>query len=381
MEVWPFVPTQEMTEALEWRTDVIRSKGAEQRLALLDAPRQAFELRHLFLEPRQLARARALAYGIGVDEMAVPAWHEYERLGPVSSGVWTIAVDTTTADYREGGYAVLWEDDETYELLQVESLDASSVTLAASVQSDYSAAYLMPARVARAPQGVSFARQAGNEVRASLNAEAIDGLDLGANPGYPLYRGHAVMTDVSKVSGGIAESVLREVEVLDNGIGVPWFDPRYTLPTERFTLAWHVFERAALWDLRRWLHSRRGKQKGFWLPTWNADLELLQNIGAAATTISVRAVGWPDLYGVRDVMFLTHAGQAYYRRITGGVAGAPGAETLTLEAALGVNLDINEVRIVSLMHFVRQAVDRVELQHTAQEGSRVSVQCEEVPLP
>lgn len=380
MKIWPFVPLDGMVEALEWRTDVIRAKSAEQRLALRNAPRQSFEFTHVF-HPRQYAIARALAYGIGIQDLFAPVWTEHTALGIVAQGATYLTFDTSYADYRSGGWALLWDTDELFEAVAIAAVSSGGITLSAPVSENYQDAYVMPLRIARTSQGLTLTRTDPELVQAKIAFEAIDGIDLGVDPGYPDYRGHDVMTDASVIAGGLEERVLRESEIIDNDVGVPALDPLYTYQTERFTLSWQVITRQELWDLRRWLHSRRGKQKGFWLPTWNHDFELLQDIGASDTTLTVRAIGYPDHYGVRDIMIRTLTGQHYYTRILSGAAGASGEEILQLESALGVSLARASIDRISLLHFVRFAADRVEILHRADLGASVVVPCEEVPLP
>ena len=43
--IWPFPATQEITEVLEWRTDVLPSRAGEQRIALRPRPREIVTLR------------------------------------------------------------------------------------------------------------------------------------------------------------------------------------------------------------------------------------------------------------------------------------------------------------------------------------------------
>lgn len=380
MQVWPFIPGQEVNEALEWRTDVIRARGTEQRIALRTAPRQSFEFSHP-LTQRQYARARALIYGVGLGELLLPVWPERTRLS-VSAGATSIAFDTAGCDYRDGGSVVLWANDEQHEAVTIDAVSPGGLTLAAPVAQDYASALVMPARLATAPEGLSAARGHGDDIRARLSFLVVgDSIDLGADPGYAQYRGHAVMTDPSIIAGALDEAVLREFESLDNEAGVIFRDRTTRQPTQRFSLAWHVFTRAALWDLRRWLHSRRGKQKGFWLPTWAQDFSPTLPIDAADTTITVRAMGYPALYGVRDVMIRTVAGATYYRRILSAAAGGSGTEVLTIDSALGADVPVNAIARMSLLHFVRHAADRVEILHAAAAGAAVSIPCEEVPEP
>ena len=380
MQIWPFVPRQELLESLEWRTDVIRAKAAEQRIALRPAPRQGVEFRH-FLDERQFARARAMVYGVGSEQFGVPVWWEHASVASISSGATSISIDTTAADYRSGGFALIWEDDETFEQVEVDSVSDTAIALATAVQSTYRNAFVMPLRVGRSAQGMSAVRTEPGAVSAVMRFDLDERRDLGDESGLPVYRGHSVLLDCPVVGGGLNEQFLREIEVIDNETGVPVYEPLFAQSAQRFTLSWRPGTRAELWSLRQWFHARRGRQKGFWVPTRNADLELLSAVAAADTTITVRDIGYRTFYGVRDVMVTTHAGQNYYRRVNSGSAGAPGAEVLTLSAAMGVSLAVEDVKQICFLHFCRLSADRVEIRHSAGLVAAATVQCEEVVEP
>lgn len=380
MQLWPFVPAEEMVESLEWSSDVIRGKSAEQRIALRIGPRQSLDFRHA-LRPAQMARARALAFGVGVGEFGVPVWAEHTRLSSVAAGASAIVFDTTATDYRAGGYAVLWASDTACEVVSVDTVTAGGLTLAAPVQASYTAPVIMPLRVGRSPQGVKLSRAAASETQASISFDVTESADLGADPGYPQYRGHAVMTDASAIAEPLDEQTFREAEAIDNEVGIPALLPTFRAPMQRCMMRWQAFTRTELWNLRRWLHSRRGKQRGFWLPTWAPDFEVMAPIASNATQITVRAIGYPAHYGERHVMLRTAAGATYYRRVLSGAAGAPGLEILTIDAALGAAVSPAQVDRLSLLHFVRFAADRVEIRHQAGVGAFVAMPCEEVALP
>ncbi len=58
--LWPFPAAQEITEVLEWRTDVLTSRAGEQRIALRPRPREIVTFRHR-LDALGMARAAELA--------------------------------------------------------------------------------------------------------------------------------------------------------------------------------------------------------------------------------------------------------------------------------------------------------------------------------
>lgn len=365
MRLWPFAPLSDMTETLEWSTDILRTKAGEQRIALRDAPRQMFAFSHR-LSSEQYSRARALAYEN--DDMVVPVWAEKTAVGGLSAGATTINLSTAYADYRTR--LVVWQSDALNEYASISSVAGGSITLASGLANTYTAALVMPARLCRVMQGLEATREDRYETSASIQFRALDNADLGAEA-YPDYAGFPVMTDPAIVSGGLAESVLREIELADNGVGSPAEVELYDRPAQRFSIAWAAHTMEKRWSVRRFLHYLRGSQKAFWLPSWGHDLTLQANIGAGATTITVRRIGYPNAYAVTHIMIRTKAGVNYYREVTGGTLTG-GNDVLTIDSALGTAVTTAQVERISFMRLCRLDTDRVEFRHLAGYGADIA---------
>jgi hypothetical protein len=72
--LWPFAAAQEITEVLEWRTDVLTSGAGEQRIALRPRPREIVTFQHR-LDALGMARAAELARAGFAGDWHVPFWH------------------------------------------------------------------------------------------------------------------------------------------------------------------------------------------------------------------------------------------------------------------------------------------------------------------
>ena len=379
MKIWPFVPLS-ATESLDWLSDVIEPKSTSQRIALREAPRQGWALSH-DLSARQLARARAFAYGIGNDDFGIPIWPEFSRLGAVSAGATSLTFDTSSADYRTSGYALLWEDDETCEAVEVDSVASDSLGLTGTVGASYSDAYIMPLRIGRAPDGLAISRGEGDFSSGSIRFAVSDNIDLSSEAGYMTYRGLPILADVPVIGNGLDALAQRELDQQDGGAGkVGYFESR-TDPRQRAKLAWSTADRSELWTVRRFLHARRGRQRAFWAPSWGADVQLLAGIGSADTTLTIEAIGWPDFYGARDILVRTTDGSLYPALVTGGESASDNAETLTLSAAFGTTLSLAQIERVSLMMCTSLDADHIEIAYGPDDGASLSIPCVEAPVP
>jgi hypothetical protein len=351
--IWPFKPRTPFIETLEWNTDIFRAKAAEQRAALRLVPVRTFQMSHL-LSDEQYARARDL---VRVNEsFMVPDWAQSQQIGSVAAGS-SVVLSGDLSFVEMGDNALLWEPGQ-YEQVELSGLTADTVV------NTYSNARLVPLWPAHAPEGLQVTRGAARINEASIAFVLDDGSDLSATD-YPQYRDHDVMTTCPVIgSGSFDERIVWPVSTFDNQTGVRAYIRQRTIPDLTMQMRWHEFSKAELWDLRKWLHSRKGRQKAFWLSSRGKDI----NPTAISGTSVTASVGRPAPFDV-DIL---SGGVNYYRRVT-NVSGS----TLTLDTSVPVT----SAERISYLRCVRFDADRIELEHEAAGGTAVQVPCIEIPVP
>lgn len=383
MEVWPFIPQRDFTESLEWFTEVMRCKGAEQRLALRPQARQGHMFEYL-LDEQQLARAKSLARFCSAQEVLVPGWESMTRLGAVPFGTSVLTFDTTFSPYREGGQVIVLQADDHYEVRTVDALAEDGITLSAPLGRSYGLAFVMPLRPSRFAQDFDATRGTNPLTRAqgrfvTTDVYSLEGLGLA--PDYPVYMGYDVLTDRTVLISSVRERYVRESTEFDNQLGVLWADAEYKYPIQTSQLSWSIDDRQRLWAIRAWLDERRGKWRGFWMPSWNLDFILTAPTLVTDDTMTVRNTDYRLYEGVRDIMILTTSGNTYFRRVISAAPGILGTEVLTLSAPIGVALDPAQVQAICLLTFTRLDADRVEIRHRAAKGADIMIPVMEAPIP
>lgn len=383
MALWPFCPREEFTEALTWRSDVLQTYSAEQRIRLSNAPRQTLGYSHA-LTHRQYERAQLLMRNAAASSWDLPMWAERQRVS-VAAGAASITVDTTASDYRAGAKALLWASDEDCELVTIDTVSAGSLALDGVTVGAYSSALICPVRTAYCHGGLDASRSPGPIVEIQTEWSVYDGKDLADSGIYGSYRSHPLVTDCPRVgAGAIDEALSVPSMVVDNGISPPRVTAARSLADRSLGMGWMPTTLAELWELRCWLHSIRGRQKGWWLPTYTNGITLAASIAPADTTLTIRAIGLDGAAETGDLMILTAAGARHCLRYT-SVATAGANEVLTLSAAAGITLTPTAVERICPLRFVRLAQDRVEFAHRHLGRDRqittVMVRAEEVPVP
>jgi len=384
MQVWPFKPVLSMTEVLQWRTDVIKTKNAEQRFSLREYPERNFNFNHVLSEAQYQA-ARAMVFES--EEFLVPSWQLSIELSSLSAGASVSVSFSEELNLEADDEVLIWSNVYDFEVCTVESADSNGVVLT-SVANDWGKVQLVPLSDGITIEGLQVSRPAGKHINASINFDLRDNKDLQFDQLYSQYRGHDVIQECAIAgSSSFDESTRWEGQIIDNFISDKLFVRARAYPDNNFNMRWHKFTTPDINDVLYWIHSRRGRWKAFWLSSYGRDLDIATNITAVATSITVFALpGLSDIGGDEDFDIDLSAGeQNYYRRVQSVTAGSQvnGRDTLILgiDSSLGVAYDTDQVARISFMRCVRFNADRVEIEHRAGSGAQISIPCVEVPVP
>lgn len=361
--LWPFVPDTGYDETMSWKTDIIDSYNNEQRLALRDAPRQAFS--HDFvLDEAQFSRAKAISTQWAHRVYGIAVWSELTPLlNGLTAGTTFINFDTTNADYRDNDLILLWVSDTQLTGLEITTVTATGVTLKLPLETDWPKCYIAPLRFARTFSGIDYNRSSNRYITARGVFEVTQNKDLGSNGDYPLYRDKPVLTDRSAVVSDLSERISRTIDIFDNGSGPVQVDTTTNWVRHMQTIGFIKNTRADIWALRKWIHARRGKQRAFWLPSWNTDLIILENVVSTASALTVSPIGYPLYYGTKDIMVQLKNGTRLFARVTSGSTNGDGNEVLTLSAQIGDTFATTDIDFVCFMSHVRFDTDRVVFSH------------------
>lgn len=366
-ELWPFPAAQEITEVLEWRTDILQSQAGEQRIALRSRPREIVTFLHR-CDALGIARAAELARAGFAGEWRVPLWHmAVQPTADVAQGATEIAIDTGVTDFRAGDAVAIAVDGREASLAEIADVEGDRLILAEPLATQLPAGPVAAARITVAPvrsglltAPVEIARRRQNDGLVTATFLLRDAPDLTA-PVMPTYLGRPVQTDPSLTRSPITASFRRAVEYVDNGFGPVVVEPLRDLFERGEAINLKAQGAAERWALRRWLWSLRGRQTSFWLPTWGRELQLRTAMTSGSTLLRVAPIAELAAYVGREIVLEMPSGFRF-RAINAAVAD--GADhRLTLSSNLG-----EPVAIGTKVHFLtllRSDADRVEIRNGA----------------
>ena len=200
------------------------------------------------------------------------------------------------------------------------------------------------------------------------------------------YLGTEILLDVPHRVLIAQESHEVSTVVMDAQTGVRTVEVRDPVPARSRELEMLATDLGEAYELREFLHRRRGRQKALWLPSWQQDLVLDASELATSGTITVKACGyasniWPLSPAKRHLMLRSRGGTTLLRHVDVAVDNGDGTETLTLtgpngETQHGVAIDTSW--LVSFLRLVR--LDRDEVEFSWQGGvATVRIPIREIP--
>lgn len=252
-EPWPFAPLSPVVERLEWLTEVLPARQAEQRLALRATPRETLVLRHRLDQAGQAEAMAAIRAGFS-GEWDVPAWPR--------------------------------------------GADAASV----------------PTRAGYLAQPVALSRERRSRAILQATFTLRPDPETPASP-FAAYLGADVVTDPTILRGPAEDRAEIRVAYVDGAIGPVAVEPAREWVEQRQTLTLREFGPPPRLARRAWLKRLRGRLTAFWLPSWAGELRLTAPVGAGATQIRVAAFGNPAAHVGRDLML--DAAIPAFARVTG----------------------------------------------------------------
>lgn len=376
--VWQ--PQHKYTEELQWLTNILRTRKGEQRIALRVAPRQIFN--YSFLEdPQEISKIKVITDNWNFCTWGLPVWKEMTTGIDASSGDTAINFDTSYADYQEDGLAVLWESPDKAHAVRITNVRSDGIDIDPELEDDWSDAIIMPLRKAITPEGFEFSRgERGKYTRLSATFIVTDNEDLSETGDYDTYREYDVLTDGNIIIGDMSERIHRPLVQIDNGQGPITIETTQDYSKFARTVGKFTKTMAALWQWRKWLHARRGKQKAFWLPSWNEDITLAKTIEDNDTEIEIEPFGLAT-HGdfPLDCMMMLNDGTVFYRRITAATELSGGNEQITIDSDLEQEVQPGDIDLWCFMDLVRFNTDSVELEHQNPYIMKTSIPVMRVP--
>ena len=347
-------------ETLVWRTDVLNSyNGTEQRVRSRLSPRQQLSIR-AYLDRLERNRVENLIYGWRKRIWALPMWIESRPAEAVTAGESVINADTRYGDFRVGRLAVLWESPRKFDVFQIQDLSANTITANRSINQDFPSPVLMPVRSARMLRDPTR-NASGHDGVLDAQFEVTDNITLPTSASPVQYLGEDVYFEEPLVTSddGLRDGYQHRIDLMDFQTGVveifaPWNHIRIN---REFELV--LDGQQEIWEFREWLHRRGGRQRPFYMPTYENNLILLTP-GTLTDAFEVKEDDYSTQSASRNhIVFFLKDGSHLFRTIIASEVTVDSTTSIRVSEVLNVNAD--DVDQISYVGLKRLASDRIEL--------------------
>lgn len=379
-----------MEESFEYLTDVLSAySDNEQRRGLRQFPRRAMRYRALTLNARDAAGMESLIWGWQNQPYGVPWWPDAQPLlSDVAQGSFVIPVDTADRQFAVGGLLAIWVDEYTFEALQISVVAAHSVTCSSPTQFAWKAGpgtRVMPVFLCRLPASVEVSR----------HSSEIDQMDLTfigeaeqPAPAPTVSPAQFKGFDVLEIppnwdQAPLKRSYKRSMVTIDPKVGpIQVIDKGGTaLVGQEFP--WWLDTHPNVTTFRAFMLRRAGRLVPFWIPTWDQDLVLFQDVLATDSGIRIKSEFYTRFFfptpARRFIAFIPIDGSGnVYGKITASADNGDGTENLSLEALPGKNFP-KATTMVSFLTLARLASDRVAIRWDSSEHAESLVELQELP--
>jgi len=369
LTIFDFMPYYPVEEILEWKTDIIRAnKGSEQRMALRSAPRQSFNYNCLLASEAQQARFDSKLFTWQKSFWYMPIWTERTLItADISITDTTITFDTTTGDYRDGGWAMLWKDSDNYEILYIDTVAAGQLNLDSGVGATYTGnKFVMPVRLAQVQGAVKGTNPKVASVRDTGIVFAVkNNIEITGYTAAETYNDIPVLADehrFTKTTKEVSSDGDCSSEDYSTGRFNYFSDSEFNVMATEY--GWLLESMSDIWAFRQFLHYLKGRRGLVWIPTFRADIVQQATIGAADTSFDINNVGLANDMGVNDlrtyIAFIFPDGSRIYRKITNIVNIDSSTDTLTIDYPPAQEIEVGDCYI-SFLDLYRPASDTVRL--------------------
>ncbi|UZT28610.1 tail assembly protein [Vibrio phage 033B] len=375
--LFPFMPQGEFTETFEWATSVLRAVKSEERHSIRAYPREELEFAYL-LTSQEYSAMKNLMRGWNLNPFAVPLWMEVSQIGFVAEGTTDLSFDTTTGRYETGAMIVLWDTNEFAQVGVITDLRPDGITFDPPLAEDRANLYVAPVRLAQVYSGAQISRATVGVERATIQFSLGETTYPDTNP-FPLWRGYPVLTLQPLNNGSVTDELYQEYNVVDFTTGIQQGLPEFDYMRFDRSMTYPIETRSQLSTLRNFLGWTRGRYEQFWVPSWNADLELLESITAGEDEIVTRATGLARYQEIDDFAIILKNGDFIYNRITSTYLDVFENEVHILASPITINIQPEDVHMICKLEMSRLNTDRFEISYQRRSKSLLTFPVVKVP--
>lgn len=380
-------PESPFMESMRFLTQVLTHKdGSEQRQCMRTGPRTEYSSNFIIEDGTDRATIENLLFGGLPSTWTVPAWPEVSFLATAAVvGATSISTDHSLCDFRPGQQAVLYQDEQTYEVLTAITLSGGAIGFTTPLANNWPVGTeVYPLRDCIVSGPVRSKRYPSNATEYSFQFGVLDAsvnLFTGVLPtgssltfstmGFGTDSAVLVLSDPNAMASSLSEVSDANLTILDSSTG-PFSNFTYWTQARRSTQkAFVTHTRQDLWAVRVLLHSLKGQQQSFFLPVFSKDVVPNAGLTIGTSTMTVVNNGFTVYVSGKARKYVrvefadgTHVDNV----ISSAVVNSSAQETLTFLDTWPATVPLANILRVTFYEKVRIANDDININHVSLNG-------------
>ena len=357
-------------ETLSWKTRIMKSySGKETRSALTVRPRKAMSYSIDVFGKLEPIKLDAALFSFQNKFYGVPQWQDESPLTAAAfAGATTIYLSTDTYSFSVGASLFLYAGPTVFETGVITAIYPTYIELLNPIVRNWGAgSRVFPVQNGRFKEKIDFSRKGEQWLQANFSFDMSPQLtDPFVSGGSPLNTHASEEAWLLKPNwfNDVSHSQSYGFVKLDTGFGPTHYLDTAENANRQFGIPYLFLNRQMQLEFRRFLGRRRGMRDPFFVPSWTDDLTATDNVSSADTAIDFVDNGYglyTELSPYRKHLYIeTRQGQIFTREIVSSVS-ASGILTLGIDASLGIDVNVNNFKLVCFLYKARLASDSVKL--------------------
>jgi len=281
-------------ETLTWRSGITRSfDGDEHRQELLERPRLSLEYDYVVANYNDISTLTNRIFGWELRTFAVPRWQDKSSLVSAAGiGDTVISCNTTHLGFYNGGLALIYVSPTVWEVLDILTVGAGSLTMELPVRNNWPAATkLFPVYIGQLPSKMKWKKITDRVWGGKLK---FKGDPVQTEPYLPAvaapltYSGKELFMLRPNWRQPINEASNMNVFVSDYGFGAIQPEEHSTFAEHSRRYSWQCRNRQEIALMMEFLARRKGRVVPVYMPSWDTDFELVRDAAGTENTLELR---------------------------------------------------------------------------------------------
>lgn len=280
-EIFPYMPESNINETLQFGTDIIESyNGTEQRIATRFSPDKSYSykyyfttseydtLEHLFLQQQT--------------KLYIPLWVWSTRSSvdlPQVGDTKNILCDTIGRGMVAGDNILIWDSASNNEVVTIDAISDTDIDFVETLTGTYTKPYVIPIKqtIISAPKKTMFPLHKKGFYEFTYRIVEPKQIDT-YSPTNRLNYIPLIYDCNFFDSNTQSNAILNGNQIIDFNTGKLSVKPFWTVPKEVKSFGWYKNTYATIYKLYELLHYLRGRQKIMYMPSFQADFILSEDL-------------------------------------------------------------------------------------------------------